>query len=153
MKILVTGGAGYIGSHTAWLLYKKGYQVVVLDAFFHNQTFNPSWAIVIKGNVGDQQLLEQIFSTYTIIGVMHFAASIEVSESCKNPSLYYYNNVVITQILLDVCRMYGVNTVIFSSSCAVYGNPQTDLLKEDHPKHPDFASFSSPVCWVMRCSL
>ncbi len=134
--ILVTGGAGYIGSHTAFLLYQRGYQVIILDAFFHDQIFNHEWAIVIKGSIQDQKILEYIFSTYKIFGIMHFAASIEVSESSKNPSLYYQNNVVNTKILLDAARFYGVNSFIFSSSCAVYGNPLTDILLEDHPKHP-----------------
>ncbi len=134
--ILVTGGAGYIGSHTAWLLYQRGYQVVVLDAFFHNQIFYPEWAVVIKGSIQDKKILESIFSTYDIAGVMHFAASIEVSESCKNPSLYYQNNVVNSHVLLDVARYYRISFFIFSSSCAVYGNPLTDVLAEDHPKFP-----------------
>ena len=134
--ILVTGGAGYIGSHTAWLLHQRGYQVVSIDRLEHGQTFTHPWATFIYGSLDDTALLKNIFEHYIFSGVMHFAASIEVSESCKNPSKYYYNNVVTTQKLLDVCRDFGVNNIIFSSSCAVYGAPQTDLLAEDHPKNP-----------------
>ncbi len=134
--ILVTGGAGYIGSHTAWLLNQKGYQVVVLDALFHNQIFNHSWAVFVKGDISDTILLQELCVRYKFEAVMHFAASIEVSESCKNPAQYYRNNVINTQIMLDVCRTYGITNIIFSSSCAVYGSPLTDVLKEDHPKHP-----------------
>jgi len=134
--VLVTGGAGYIGSHTAWLLQSQGYQVVVLDNLYHDQQFNHSWATFIKGDLADTNLLHTIFRTYSIDAIMHFAASIEVSESCKDPAAYYKNNVTNTQNLLDVARLYGVLDVIFSSSCAVYGKPQTACLSEHHSKNP-----------------
>jgi len=134
--ILVTGGAGYIGSHTALLLVQQGYSVIVLDALVHNQTFNHPWTTFIQGDCGDQTLLNQIFTTYNIAAIMHFAANIEVGESVKDPLKFYHNNVSNTVTLLQTMRTHDCNTLIFSSSCAVYGIPQTLPLTEDHPKNP-----------------
>lgn len=134
--ILVIGGAGYIGSHTSWLLAQRHYNVIVLDFFIHQQNPLLSWATIIKGDFGDIQLLKKIFSEYTIDAVMHFAAFIEVGESVKNPAKYYHNNVVNTLQLLDVMCEYGVKKIIFSSSCAVYGDPVYLPLDEHHPTNP-----------------
>ncbi len=134
--ILVIGGAGYIGSHTAYLLKQKGYKVIVLDKYVHNQQFNPSWATVIKKDFADAETLEHIFSTYNISAVMHFAACIEVGESVKNPLKFYENNVSKTITLFNAMRKNGINKFIFSSSCAVYGMPQQLPLTEDHTKNP-----------------
>jgi UDP-glucose-4-epimerase GalE len=134
--ILVTGGAGYIGSHTAWQLSQQGYHVIIVDNFVHNQPWNHSWATVIRGDIGNQQLLEQIFTAYSVTAVMHFAAFIEVGRSVTNPAACYQNNVVNTIKLLDAMRNHQVNYFIFSSSCAVYGTPQKLPLTEDHPKSP-----------------
>lgn len=134
--ILVTGGAGYIGSHAALLLVQKGYQVIILDDLSQGQTFSYSWATFIKGDIADRQLLSDIFTTHAIKAVMHFAASIEVGESVKNPLKYYHNNVAKTLVLLDVMVAHNVRSFIFSSSCAVYGIPQELPLTEDHPKNP-----------------
>jgi UDP-glucose 4-epimerase len=134
--ILVTGGAGYIGSHTAYLLAQQGYQVIIIDSFIHNQYFNPRWATVIKSDFADTVALEKIFTTYNIHAVMHFAAYIEVGESVKNPLKFYENNVSKTITLLQKMLEHGVNNIIFSSSCAVYGIPERLPLTEDHPKNP-----------------
>ena len=134
--ILVTGGAGYIGSHTAWLLYKQGCNVVVIDNLRSGYAFEHAWCTFVKGNIEDTALLEQLFLQYSFSAVFHFAASIEVSESCKDPLSYYKNNVVMTQILLEMCVKHGIKNVVFSSSCAVYGNPETATLNEHHPKNP-----------------
>lgn len=136
LTILITGGAGYIGSHTAFILAQLGYNLIIFDAFIHNQTFNPSWATVIKGDIENRQLLEEIFTTHTIHAVMHFAAYIEVGESVKNPYKFYHNNVIKTLNLLTVMRKYNITKFIFSSSCAVYGIPQFLPLTEEHPKNP-----------------
>ncbi len=134
--ILIIGGAGYIGSHTAYHLHKQGYTVIVLDALLHGQTFAHAWATFIYGNYGDAQLLHSIFEQYSIDAVMHFAAHIEVGESVKQPLKFYANNVANTITLLEVMQVHGCNRIIFSSSCAVYGNPVYTPIDELHPCNP-----------------
>lgn len=134
--VLVVGGAGYIGSHTSWLLAQQDYRVIILDALVHQQPTPYSWATIVQGDFGDLQLLKKIFSEYAVDTVMHFAAFIEVGESVKNPAKFYNNNVVKTIQLLDVMREHGVSKIIFSSSCAVYGNPVRLPLDETHPTNP-----------------
>ena len=149
--ILVTGGAGYIGSHTVHALSEQGYNVIVLDTFVHNQTVPASFKIkscfsenffpkknivVLKKDFSDQNILADIFMHYNIAAVMHFAACIEVGESVKNPRLFYHNNVVKTVRLLESMLTHGVKQFIFSSSCAVYGIPKKVPITEDHPKNP-----------------
>jgi len=134
--VLVIGGAGYIGSHTAYLLAQRNYKVIILDSFVHHQYFNPSWATVIKNDFADTQTLNDIFTTYSIDAVMHFAACIEVGESVKNPLKFYENNVSKTIALLNAMKSHNVNKLIFSSSCAVYGTPQQLPLTENHQKNP-----------------
>lgn len=136
MSILIAGGAGYIGSHTAFLLAQLGYHIIIFDAFLHNQLFSPSWATVIKGDIENTQMLSDIFTSYKIDAVMHFAANIEVGESVKDPAKFYNNNVAKTLNLLNAMHKHNVNKFIFSSSCAVYGTPQYMPLTEDHPKNP-----------------
>ncbi len=134
--ILVTGGAGYIGSHTAWLLSQKKYQIIILDTLYQNQPFNHSWATLIKGDFGDKALLEKIFTEYSISAVMHFGAYLAVGESVKHPLEYYQNNVVKTRTLLDTMIKHNILKFVFSSSCAVYGYPQTLPLTEEHSRNP-----------------
>jgi UDP-glucose-4-epimerase GalE len=134
--ILVTGGAGYIGSHTALALAQKGFHPIILDSFVYNQPFNPDWATVIRQDFADRATLEMIFKTYPIQAVMHFAASIEVGKSVTAPLPFYHNNVTKTLTLLELMLEHNVKNFIFSSSCAVYGIPQWLPLKEDHPKNP-----------------
>ena len=134
--VLVVGGAGYIGSHTCWLLYKHGYEVIILDAFLHQQNFNPPWAKLIKGDFANQKLLKNIFTNYKIDVVMHFAAFIEVGESVKKPKDFYNNNVTKTLTLLNIMLEYNIKKIIFSSSCAVYGIPQKLPLDETHTLAP-----------------
>ncbi len=134
--VLVIGGAGYIGSHTAYLLAKNNYQVIVLDSFVHNQYFNPTWAQIVRADFADQQILDSLFSQHQIGAVMHFAACIEVGESVKDPLKFYENNVAKTITLLQTMRKHHVDKLIFSSSCAVYGVPQEVPLVEEHPFNP-----------------
>jgi UDP-glucose 4-epimerase len=134
--ILVVGGAGYIGSHTTLQLAQQGYRVVVLDSFVHGQVLDMSWATVIRGDFGDRKQLESIFARYHISAVMHFAGFIEVGESVIRPADFYHNNFTNTLQLLDVMRLYDVSQFIFSSSCAVYGNPIKIPMNEDHPFNP-----------------
>lgn len=134
--ILIVGGAGYIGSHTSWLLHQQGYSIIVLDKLIHNQPFNQPWARLIKSDFSNKHVLKKIFTEYTIDCVMHFAAFIEVGESVKKPKDFYQNNVIKTLTLLNVMLECGVNKFIFSSSCAVYGIPQKLPLEESHPFAP-----------------
>jgi UDP-glucose 4-epimerase len=134
--ILVTGGAGYIGSHTALELQERGHQVVVLD----NLTTGHRWAIradkFIKGDVRDTALLTQIFERMPIDTVVHFAAKSVVSESITNPLNYYENNVVGAQRLIQATVLAGVPKFIFSSTAAVYGAPNSKAIVEKAVKCP-----------------
>lgn len=134
--ILITGGAGYIGSHVAYLFAQEGYKVILLDTFIHNQQCNPSWATIIKEDFADQTTLNHIFTHNKVKAVVHCAALIEVGASVNNPAVYYETNVAKTIILLQAMVKYGIKKCIFSSSCAVYGTPEFLPLTEEHPKKP-----------------
>jgi UDP-glucose 4-epimerase len=137
MRVLVTGGAGYIGSHAAAALIAHGHEVVVLDSLVrgHRQAV-PSEARLIVGDVGDQACLHALFSEQAIDAVMHFAAFIEAGESMKRPELFFQNNTARTLTLLEAMLEHGVSRFVFSSTAAVYGNPEYTPIDEDHPKHP-----------------
>jgi UDP-glucose 4-epimerase len=134
--IIITGGAGYIGSHVAYILAQQNYQVILLDSFLHNQRCNPSWAIIIKADYADRQILTTLFTSYDIKAVVHCAAFIEVGQSVMHPAQFYENNVAKTVTLLQSMIEHGIKKIIFSSTCAIYGNPQHLPLTEDHPKNP-----------------
>lgn len=137
--ILVTGGAGYIGSHTVQALQKSGYEVIILDnlVYGHQDIVENALKVpLIKGDINDRSLLDNIFATYPISAVMHFSAYIFVGESVTDPAKYYRNNVVGTLTLLEAMVAAGVNKFVFSSTCATYGLPQTIPLTEDHPQNP-----------------
>lgn len=135
--ILIPGGAGYIGSHTARLLAQQQNNVIVLDTFLHNQSFQAHNNIkVIKKDFANEQILDEIFTSHTIDAIMHFAAYIEVGESVKHPQRFYQNNVIKTLKLLDKMLKHNVKKFIFSSSCAVYGEPQKTPMDETHPCKP-----------------
>lgn len=137
MKILVTGGAGYIGSHMTRMLAQRGYEPVVLDTFeFGHRQALPPEVPVITGNVGDADLIKQVFHDHNIEGVLHFAGYIQVEESVRLPIKYMKNNVIAPVTLLDGMKEAGVKHIIFSSTAAVYGNPVTPLISEDHKKDP-----------------
>lgn len=128
--ILVTGGAGYIGSHVSLYLHQQGYNVVIVDNFWQGHQRTYPWAQVIKADVADEFVISRLLKDYSIKAVMHFAAFIEVSESIKRPADYYENNVIKTIQFLDLLRKHAVNTIVFSSSCAVYGLPDAVPIKE-----------------------
>lgn len=134
--VLVTGGAGYIGSNTAWLLANKGYQVVILDNMRYGQHFYPSWARVILADFADQTILDQLFTHYNVQAVMHFAGLIEVGRSGKDPSTFYQENVAKIFNLLNKMREYQIDKFIFSSSAAVYGTPKRIPITEEDPCNP-----------------
>ncbi len=137
--ILVTGGAGYIGSHAALALKKAGYGVVVLDnlAYGHPEIIKDVVQVeLVVGDTNDRALLEQLFTTHNIAAVMHFAAYIAVGESVQEPGKYYYNNVSSTLNLLETAIAAGVKKFVFSSTCAVYGMPKEIPMTENHPHDP-----------------
>jgi UDP-glucose 4-epimerase len=134
--ILVTGGAGYIGSHVAKELGKRGYRALVYD----NLSTGHQWAIrqddLIKGDLGDKSHIEEILHKEKPLAVMHFAASTVVGESIERPELYFRNNVINSFNLLEAMLECEVQYFIFSSSAAVYGNPLQVPIAEDHPLDP-----------------
>ena len=135
--IVVTGGAGYIGSHIGYLLAQKGYHVIVLDKLvYHQSTAHLTWATVRVHDYGDANVLDALFKEYDIKAIVHCAALIEDERSVKEPHEFYENNVVKTITLLDRMRAHGIPYIIFSSSCAVYGSPHVLPIPEDHPQNP-----------------
>jgi UDP-glucose 4-epimerase len=134
--ILVVGGAGYIGSHQVKMLDEKGYNVIVYDNLSTGYKDLVTVDHFIRGNLADKNKLEQVFSNYDIDAVMHFAAFIEVGESVNNPAKYYRNNVINVINLLDVMLEYNVKKFIFSSTAAVYGEPEEIPIKENQQKKP-----------------
>ncbi len=137
--ILVTGGAGYIGTHAVKALEDKGFQVIILDnlVYGHREPVETHLAAkIVVGDISDRELLSNLFSTTKIDAVMHFAAYAYVGESVSDPAKYYQNNVVGTIALLDTMRQHGIKNFIFSSTCATYGNPQQIPIDENHPQHP-----------------
>lgn len=137
MRVLVTGGAGYIGSHCVKLLCERGHEVVVLDNLCagHRQAVHPD-AQFLEGDTGDRALLDKLFSEESFDGAMHFAAFLSVPESVAEPLKYYHNNVGKTIILLEAMRQAGLRKLVFSSTCATYGAVEQPPITEDLPKDP-----------------
>ncbi len=137
--ILVTGGAGYIGSHAVLALSQAGYSVVVLDNldYGHKELIVsiPNVELII-GNTIDRALLDILFNNHQIAAVMHFSAYAYVGESVTAPAKYYRNNVVGTLSLLEAMVAAGIDKFVFSSTCATYGHPQAIPITEDHPQAP-----------------
>lgn len=136
MKILVVGGAGYIGSHMVKYLSRRGHAVTVLDDLSTGHRDAVIGAELVVGSLADRALLDQLLSQGGFDGVMHFAASSLVGESVADPAKYYRNNVAGTQNLLDAMREHGPQCFIFSSTAAIFGNPVSELIDEEHPKAP-----------------
>lgn len=138
MNVLITGGAGYVGSHTAFALSESGHQPVVLDNLSRGSKDNVLFGPFYEGNIGNKDLLAEIFEKEKIEAVIHFAAYAFVGESIKNPLLYHHNNVVETISLLKAIEDFGARQLpfIFSSSCAVYGSPKEVEVFESTPLNP-----------------
>lgn len=136
MNVLVTGGAGYIGSHTAKQLARAGLQPVVLDNLTRGHKNSVQWGPLIAADLGDRAAIAMAFEQYSIEAVLHLAALAYVGESMQAPALYFRNNVVNTLNLLDAMSLRGVRTIVFSSTCATYGNPQKIPINEDHIQAP-----------------
>ncbi|MGH9403069.1 MAG: UDP-glucose 4-epimerase GalE [Terriglobia bacterium] len=136
MKLLVTGGAGYIGSHTAKALAQKGLEPVTLDNLSAGVRDAVRWGELIEGDFGNREILRGIFARHKIEAVFHFAASASVGESVRDPRSFFHNNVANTLALLDAMLDAGVKTIVFSSSAATYGDPEKVPMPEDHRQLP-----------------
>ncbi len=143
--ILVTGGAGYIGSHTAKRLAAMGRNVVVLDNLSTGHRDLARYGDLLVGDLLDPAALDQAFEGRRVEAVLHFAAASQVGESVRQPLRYYQNNMGGALALLAAMRRHGVRRLVFSSSCSVYGPPFEGLLTEDHPLGP-----LSPYAWTKR---
>ena len=135
-KILVTGGAGYVGSHACKALAQAGYEPLVYDNLSTGYFEFAKWGQFFLGDLLDVQRLRQVFRDEKPAGVMHFAARSSVGESQIFPHLYYQNNVAGSLNLLECMREFGVSSIIFSSTCAVYGSSMQNPMNEDHPQVP-----------------
>lgn len=136
MRILVTGGAGYVGSHAARVLDRAGHEVWVYDNLSQGHRSAVASGRLIEGELADRSKLETVFTENRIEAVMHFAANALVGESVENPAKYYQNNVVCSLGLLESMRAAGVTKIVFSSTTATYGEPEEMPITEDAPQQP-----------------
>jgi UDP-glucose 4-epimerase len=138
MAILVTGGAGFIGSHAVRRLVASGEKIVVLDDmdYGHRGAIVDDSVVVVEGNIGDPKLVEGIFTDHAIEAVMHFAAYTQVGESMTEPLKYYRNNIAAPLTILESMQKHGTRRLIFSSTAATYGNPNFVPMTEAHDQAP-----------------
>lgn len=134
--ILVTGGGGYIGSHTCKALAKAGFLPVVYDNLSTGHAYAVKWGPFVEGDLNDKNKLNEAFTVFKPKAVIHFAANAIVVESMADPGKYYRNNVGSTIALLEAMRDHGVGQLVFSSTCATYGHPQFTPITEGHPQNP-----------------
>ena len=134
--VLVTGGAGYIGSHACKALAAAGYVPVAFDNLVYGHEWAVKWGPLIRGDILDRAALNAAIEKYTPLAVMHFAAFAYVGESVENPGKYYRNNVGGSLSLLEAMRDHGIGKFIFSSTCATYGVPRSVPIPETHPQNP-----------------
>jgi len=135
-NVLVTGGAGYIGSHACKALAEAGYTPVTLDNLVHGHRWAVRWGPFVRGDVADEPLVRGVLREHRIEAVIHFAGYGYVGESMLAPGKYFQNNVSGSIALLNAMRAENANCLVFSSTCATYGVPQNALIDEDHPQHP-----------------
>jgi len=134
--VLVTGGAGYIGSHTAKALSQRGYIPVTYDSLVRGQRHAVRWGPLVEGDIGDKAMVLETLRRYEIRAVLHFAAFAYVGESVRHPGRYFDNNVTKSVALLDACVEAGMQHFVFSSSCATYGTPERIPISEETPQLP-----------------
>ncbi len=153
-SILVTGGAGYIGSHTVRLLASQGRKVVVLDSlvFGHEGAIVDKGVELVVGEVGDRELVDRLFTEHKFDAVVHFAAFAYVGESVTDPLKYYRNNTAEPLTLLEVMQKHGCKTFVFSSTCATYGVPESVPIVESNPQDPinPYGRSKLMVEWILR---
>jgi UDP-glucose-4-epimerase GalE len=136
MHILVTGGAGYIGSHTCKAIAARGWTPVAYDNLSTGHRSAVAFGPFVHGDIADTARVAAALQKYQVGAVVHFAGSTSVGESCQRPDIYYANNVTGTLGLLAGMRQANVNHLVFSSTCATYGAPRTEVLEESHPQAP-----------------
>lgn len=136
MRVLVTGGAGYVGSHACKALAMAGHEPVVYDNLINGHREAVQWGPLEEGDIADRQRLDAVLVRYRPNTVMHFAAFAYVGESVSQPAKYYRNNVVGTLTLLEAMLEHGIGSMVFSSTCATYGTPDSSPIDEDSPQHP-----------------
>jgi len=135
-KILIVGGAGYIGSHMVLRLAQAGYDVVVFDNLSHGHRDAVLAGELVVGDLADRAMLARLFAAHRFDAVMHFASSIQVGESVQQPARYYANNVGNTIHLVEAMIEHGVQRLIFSSTAAIFGDPIRIPIDETHPRQP-----------------
>lgn len=134
--VLVTGGAGYVGSHACKALAAAGFLPVAFDNLARGHRESVRWGPLVQGDILDRPALDAALRQHAPIAVLHFAAFAYVGESVNEPGKYYRNNVAGSLTLLEAMRQAGIHQLVFSSSCATYGVPRTPLIAEDHPQEP-----------------
>ena len=152
MKVLVLGGAGYIGSHMVAYLQSQNIASVVIDNLSTGFASSVAGVPFYQGDFANQELLHQVFKEHQIDAVMHFAASSQVGESVLQPEKYYSNNLCKTQVLLNIMRQHQVINIVFSSTAAVYGSPEKALINEQHPVTPinPYGRSKLAVEWLLQ---
>lgn len=135
-RVLVAGGAGYIGSHACKALAGAGFIPVTLDSLVNGHEEAVRWGPLVRGDLDDRALLARLLAEEKIEAVMHFAAYLYVGESVEQPAKYYANNVANTLGLLDAMREAGISSIVFSSTAATYGEPERNPIPENHPQLP-----------------
>jgi UDP-arabinose 4-epimerase len=136
MNVLVTGGAGYIGSHAAKALASSGHHPIVIDDLSTGHAHNVKWGPLVQANLSDRAVVRRVLQEHKIEAVIHFAGSALVGESATQPLAYFENNVAGTLGLLEAMRDAGIKDIVFSSSCAIYGLPTHTPINEDQPQKP-----------------
>lgn len=153
MTVLVTGGAGYIGSHMTWALRDLGREVLVLDNLSTGvPEFLPTEVELVEGDVGDKALLDRLFQNHDFHSVVHFAGSVIVPESVENPLKYYENNTANSRTLIEAAVRHDVGQFLFSSTAAVYGNSEETFVSEETPVAPacPYATSKLMTEWMLR---
>jgi len=136
MSILITGGAGFIGRHTAKLIHGAGLDVVILDNLSTGRREEPEWGPFVEGDIADVGLVRRVIREHGVTAVVHLAASAHVGDSMARPDAYYANNVCATRSLLEAMIAEGVLQLVFASSCSVYGDAASSAAHEDEPVIP-----------------
>ncbi len=135
-NILVAGGAGYIGAHTCLNLFDKGFTPVTFDNLSNGHAEFVRWGPLERGDIRDRKRLDEVLKKYKPLAIVHFAATIEVGASVEDPFSFYDNNVAGTIALLSAAQAAGIDKLVFSSTCATYGNPVSIPMSETHPQLP-----------------